>query len=161
MQTVTAELLDPFVSSTDAVFQTMLAATLEHGEPKHAAEVSGSNVVLSVIGMKGEDVRGAVALTIPFTTAVNLANRVLGTDKTEPDSDVSDAVAEITNMIAGGAKAHLVGSDGSPIQLGLPVVSRNAQATLDHPAVASWTALPFESELGPFTLFVSFDKAPQ
>ena len=149
--------INPFISSTQAVFTTMLASSVTAGTPVVAKSVGGTNVMLAVIGMTG-DIRGAVALAFPFQSAVNIANQVLGTSKTEPDADVSDAVAEITNMIAGGAKAQLSRPEGTPVQLGLPVVIRDTNAQLDYPAMASWIVLPFASALGEFTLFVSFEE---
>lgn len=136
----------------------MLGGSVALGEVRTASAVGGSNGLLVVVGMTGE-VRGAVAITFPTSCAVNIANRVLGTTKSDPDGDVSDAVAEITNMIAGGAKARLSSPEGPPVQLGLPMIIRDMTATLDFPALAQWTVMPFAGELGEFTLFVSFEDS--
>ncbi|GMW00573.1 MAG: hypothetical protein AMXMBFR84_17100 [Candidatus Hydrogenedentota bacterium] len=154
---MSAEYVVPFLASAREVFRTMIATEISNGEPRLESTVEGSNVILAIIGMSGE-LRGAVAVAFPYTTAINIANQVLGTTKTDVDADVVDAVAEVTNMIAGGAKAQLSRVDGPPVQLGLPVVIRDTHASLDNLSRSKWVVMPFSSGMGEFTVHVSFEN---
>jgi chemotaxis protein CheX len=73
------------------------------------------------------------------------------------DDTVSDAIAEMVNIVAGGAKSKLSGDDRPPIDLSLPTVVRGNSYNVDYPSGSIWLEVPFNSELGSFTLRVTFE----
>ena len=73
------------------------------------------------------------------------------------DATVSDAVAEMVNIVAGRAKSKFQTLSGDPINLSLPTVVRGNSYKVDYPSKSVWLDVPFESELGPFNLRVTFD----
>ena len=104
-----AEYINPFVASASNVFSTMLGCKLERGSltikegrrPEH--EVSG------VISMSGQ-AAGTVVVSLSKSAAIGCAATLLAEDPSsydEVNGDVADAIGEIANMIAGGAKAKL------------------------------------------------------
>jgi chemotaxis protein CheX len=82
---------------------------------------------------------------------------MLGMEMHIVDDTVKDGVAELVNIVAGGAKAKFVQGEGRPIQLSLPTVVRGNSYTVDYPSCSAWLDVPFSSELGPFSLRVTFE----
>lgn len=95
----------PFIKSTTNVFQTMFQMAVEVGAPKVRAAEAPSFDVSAIIGMSG-DVEGAVVLSFSMDTARRIVAVFTGADAELAQDDLADAVGEIVNMIAGGAKAQ-------------------------------------------------------
>ncbi len=73
------------------------------------------------------------------------------------DDTVSDAIAEMVNIVAGGAKAKLNLGGGAPLDLSLPTVVRGNSYNVDYPSGSVWLEVPFDSDLGSFRLRVTFE----
>jgi len=111
---------------------------------------------MALIGLSGP-ARGTVALSFPTETAVGIVNRLLGTQTKVIDDTVSDAIAEVVNIVAGGAKAKLKIGDGAALDLSLPTVVRGDSYDVDYPSNSVWLEVPFESDLGSFSMRVTFE----
>jgi len=92
-----------FIKSISNVFSTMLQLPVEVGEPsiktgdEHPFDVSG------IIGMSGEVV-GSVVLCFPGDTAERIVAIFTGETMGIDSEDFPDAIGELVNMVAGGAK---------------------------------------------------------
>jgi chemotaxis protein CheX len=148
------EYINPFIESTYELFSTMLAAKAARGDVGIAGKNANPRDLMALIGISGR-ARGMVALAFPVDTALHMVNRLLGTEVRTVDDTVSDAIAEMVNIVAGGAKAKLSG-DGPPMDLSLPTVVRGSHFNVDYPSGSVWLEVPFESDLGPFSLRVTF-----
>ena len=113
---------------------------------------------MALIGLSGT-VKGTVALSFPVETSLQVAGRMLMTEVAEVDESVSDAIAEVVNIVAGGAKAMISEQVGTTLELTLPTVIRGDQYRVYSPSKALWLEIPFTSELGAFTLRVTFDAS--
>lgn len=94
----------PFIKSAKNVFETMFQMPLECGAPRVKTEANASFDVSAIIGFVGE-VEGAVVLSFPEAIARRIVTLLVGSEVTSKE-DLSDAVGELANMIAGGAKAQ-------------------------------------------------------
>ncbi len=65
-------------------------------------------------------------------------------------------MAELVNIVAGGAKVRF-SDGGKPVELSLPTVVRGSHFSVDYPSQAVWLEVPFQSELGAFTLRVTLE----
>ena len=72
----------------------------------------------------------------------------------------TDTIAEIVNIVAGGAKAKLSG-DGPPMELSLPSVVRGTKVDIDFPSKSVWLEVSFESSLGPFYVRITLEEGAQ
>lgn len=151
--------INPFIESTCELFTTMLSSEAQRGTISLASPEANPREVMALIGLSGM-ARGIVAISFPVTTALGMVNRLLGSDTKVVDDVVSDAIAEFVNIIAGSAKARLSGNDRPPIDLSLPTVVRGSNYTVDYPSGSTWIEVPFTSDLGPFTLRVTFEMKP-
>ncbi len=150
------EYINPFIESTYDLFTTMLGAKAERGDVGLAGNEANPRDIMGLIGLSGP-ARGMVALAFPVKTALNMVNRLLGSEITVVDDTVSDAIAEMVNIVAGGAKAKLNIGEGAPIDLSLPTVVRGNSYNVDYPTGSVWLEVPFDSDLGTFTLRVTFE----
>lgn len=150
-----AEYINPFLRSTRDLFTTMLRAEIQRADISVGKDNVRTNGIIALISFTGS-VRGMIALVFPTDTAVAVANRLLGDGAPVTDGDVADTMAEMANMVGGGAKADFSAADGVPVVLGLPTVMRGSDARVDYPAGALWVDVFFQSALGPFSLHVTF-----
>ncbi len=150
--------INPFVASTKSVFKTMVATDISIGRPylikaneEHSADVS------AVIGMSGDAV-GCVVLSLPMETACNAASKFAGVTLTLEHPDFSDALGELANMVAGGAKARF---EGLNVSISLPSVIIGKQHVVSQSRAKPRLGLPCLSALGNFTVEVAVVEAAQ
>ena len=145
-----------FIESVQNLFLSMLRCQANPGEVGIADGVGNPGDITALIGLSGP-VRGNVALTFPVKTVLAIVNRMLGSKARVVDDIVADGVAELVNMVAGGAKKKLSSADGPPVDLGLPTVLSGNGYVVQHPSRSRWFEVPFTSDLGSFTLQVTFE----
>jgi chemotaxis protein CheX len=120
-------------------------------ERKHGLyEVNG------VIGLSGRAI-GTVVVSLSRSVALQAATQMLMTPCDDINSDVVDAVGEITNMVAGGAKAQLAEYNMS---ISLPNVFVGANTELYFPSDVHPISIPFETQWGPLRVDVGLSAVP-
>ena len=153
-----AQTVYSFLESVDELFGSMFAATVQRGEPVYSSAMSDGSEVVALIGISG-DIQGSVALAMPIETALRLTSALLGMPNESFDATTTDAVAELVNIVGGGAKAKLTTLNQQPLHLGLPSVLFGQAIAVTVPSSAVWMNIPFESELGPFSLCMALQDA--
>lgn len=142
-------MLNPFLSSVGHTLLTML----DLHPTRRAVTLGGmrkpGRMFTAVIGISGQWC-GAIAMSFPPQTALGCTRRMLGAEFTGGDEQIIDAVAEITNVIAGSAKARF--DCNPPLQLGLPTVVEGTGYNLKYPSKSVWLDVAFDSEAGDFVM---------
>jgi chemotaxis protein CheX len=105
---VNVNYINPFLQATKEVFDTMVHLPLTMGKPYLRGNAEPKYDVSAAIGISGA-VTGSAILSFPFDAAVAVASGLAGTPLPGFDQDGIDALGEVANMIAGGAKARLPG----------------------------------------------------
>ena len=98
--------INPFIAATRDVFGTMVKMPFSVGKPRlrEASERLHKLYQVSVvIGLSGA-VSGVLVLNLPEAVALSIAESLTEKTAKELNTDCMDALAEIANMIAGGAK---------------------------------------------------------
>lgn len=149
------EFINSFIDSVRNVFSSMLSSKVESGQVAFVKDDFDLQGITVLIGLSGP-LRGTIAFSCPEATALAMVSRLLGTEKEKVDATVSDGVAEIVNIIVGGAKVMLVDENGPPVDLSLPIFIRGSSYTVDCPSDSPWLEVPFESSLGDLSLRVTF-----
>lgn len=147
--------INHFIDSTANVFSTMLSCpitrtslALKNGnEPPH--EVS------AVIGLSGRDT-GSVVLSLSVPLALKAAEQMLFTEFEEVNGEVVDAVGELANMIAGGAKAQMAHLE---LSLGLPNVIVGLEHRIFFPGNVRPISVGFTTQWGLMSIDVGFASA--
>lgn len=158
MQRLRAEYVNPFLQSVYTLFGTMLSAKATRGAPKISDGKRRPKEVMTLIGLSGK-VSGTIALSFPIPTALSVAGRLVSMDLDEFDETASDAMGEIVNMVAGGAKAKISETVGSTLELTLPTIIRGDEYVVYSPSKALWLEVPFTCDLGDFALRVTFEAS--
>lgn len=148
------KLINPFLVAAVHVLKTMAHLDAKAGKPFLKKEQSAFGDVSAVIGITGE-AQGSMALTFTHPCIKAVVVNLLGTELTEMDDEVNDAVGELTNMICGDARRRLA-ETGICLQAGIPTIVAGKGHTISHVADGPRLAVPFETAQGSFMVEVAF-----
>ncbi len=146
--------INPFIVSIKQVFSTMADVEVQVLKPRMKTDGSEAVGVSGVIGFSG-DAAGACLLCFPTDVACKLASAFAGEEMSESHPDFADAIGELANMVAGGAKA---GFDGLTVAISLPsvVIGNPHEVTVTGvPSNMPRLIIPCETELGQFHVEVA------
>ena len=155
-ETMKAEYINPFIKSTVNVFSTMVDCTLERGPLQTRDSFAPLHEVSGIIGLSGKAM-GTVVVSLSREMALQTAGVMLGERPLEIDADVTDAVGEIANMIAGGAKRQL---EELEMSVSLPSVICGKNHSLSFPSHATTIVIPLDSEWGSLSIEVGLIDMP-
>jgi chemotaxis protein CheX len=144
------EYINPFLTAAISVFNTMLQVELVRGEPFVKNGTQPNYEVSGLIGLSGK-AKGMVVLSLCREAAMSATGIMTGERCRDINSDVADAVGELTNMIAGAAKAQL---EQLNLSVSLPTVITGKTHCIDFPTKTMPICIPFDSIWGPVTVEV-------
>ncbi|GAB4129018.1 chemotaxis protein CheX [Thermopirellula anaerolimosa] len=151
-----AEFINPFITSLNNTFQMMLNCRVRRGDLSLKQDGRSSHEISGVIGLTGKAV-GTVVLSLSREVALKAASILLLAETTEIDGDVLDAVGELTNMVAGGAKAQL---ETYELAVSLPNVVTGKGHEVHFPSNVTPICINFQTDWGPLTLEVGLTPVP-
>lgn len=148
------EFINPFINATVNALSTMASVLPMRGTPYVKADDDSAHCDISaIIGLAGE-ANGWVAISFERATALTIASNMLAEAKQSIDSDVRDAVGEVVNMVAGGAKAEFA-AKGFSFKIAIPTVVVGDNHILSQKKDVPCIAIPFTIEgSGCFTISV-------
>jgi chemotaxis protein CheX len=150
------EYINPFISSTISVFDTMLGCQLTRKDPYVKGSTQPEHEISGIIGLSGR-AKGTVVLSLSRDAALKAAEAMLGEPTEDVNADVIDAVGELTNMIAGGAKAQL---ERFEMNLSIPNVITGKGHTVEFPRDATPVCIPFDCPWGLITVEFGLVEQP-
>ena len=136
--------INPFVLAVKTVFKTMLNLEVLVSKPVIKAKDSTTSDISAIIGL---------SLCFSKQVAVRVASTFAGTELSiyEP-ADLADALGELTNMVAGQAKAQL---PQSSITISLPRVVLGDQHRVLESHASPVLLLPCDCSIGRFAVEVT------
>jgi chemotaxis protein CheX len=150
------DLLRHVETSTTEVFATMLDIKVALDGVSVSGDSTTSNTgLLATIGIAGP-VSGSGSICLSKSFGCKIASRFLMSEYSEVNDDVLDAMAELTNMIIGGAKTALEDKLG-PIGLSIPTVIFGESYLARRPNGSERMILSFRCEDDPeerFTVLI-------
>jgi chemotaxis protein CheX len=138
------EYINPFLTAAISVFNTMLGVRLIREDPFLKNGTQPNHEISGVIGLSGK-AKGMVVLSMSRDAALGAASKMLGERCRDINADVADAVGELTNMIAGVAKAKL---EHLCMSVSLPTVITGKAHCIDFPKNTKPICIPFDCEWG-------------
>lgn len=102
-----------------------------------------SECITAMVGLAGI-FNGLVSLHVPQKLALSFTSSMIGMEVTELNDDVSDALGEIANMIAGSFKHHL-SKDGHEVRLSTPSVVSGKEYVISSGSLSNTLTLLFDS----------------
>ena len=151
-----AKHLNPALDSIVNVLTTMAGITPIIGKPSIKNDENAPGVVTGLIDLVSKDTNGSLAISFSKPVALEIANKMLATDIEDVDETIEDLVGEMTNMMAGGAKA-IYQEQGYNFDLTRPTVIAGENHQVKHNVEGTTILLPFNTESGEFFVEACFN----
>jgi chemotaxis protein CheX len=110
-----------------------------------AVPIRDSGTITGLIGVHGK-VSGFVSVNLPERAAVHAVSSLLGEKFTELNAQVVDGVGEIANMITGGVKSALAGSQWAFSQITVPSVIVGRGYSIAYAKGLTFISVTFEHD---------------
>ena len=140
--------INPFLEATIDVLKTMAFVESRPGKPYLKKDNLAKGDVSGIIGFTGA-ATGSMALSFSEKCILTIVSNMLGEESTEINSDIKDAVGELTNMVSGAARKNLE-TLGLRISAAIPTVIAGKGHSVSHVMGGPSIIIPFETEQGPF-----------
>ncbi len=150
------EYINPFITSTRSAFATMLGVEVTRGDVAAKRDHQPHHEISGIITLSGK-ATGTVVLSVDRKVALSITEKMLGERPLRIDAYVIDAIGEMANIVAGGAKAHL---DKYELRVSLPRVIVGKSHIIDFPSGSTPITIPFRSEWGPVAIEVGLVENP-
>ncbi len=150
------KLINPFISATVEVLETMAFTKAEAGKPYLKKENVATGDVSGVIGLIGEK-NASVSISFTEMCIVKIVSSMLGEEYDSLNDDIKDAVGELTNMISGQAR-KMLDEIGYKFDAAIPTVIVGKNHVISHASRGPMIAIPFNTADGSFTIEVCFDE---
>ncbi|MCI5065159.1 chemotaxis protein CheX [bacterium] len=144
-----AEYINPFISSTVNVLQTMASTEVRGGKPSRKEGDLTRGELNGLIGMAGTQVSGNMTLSFEQQTILSIVSKMLMEEFTELNEDVEDAVGELTNMITGGVK-KLLNENGHSFEMATPMIIKGKGVSIKQFSESPVLSIEFECDSGKF-----------
>ncbi len=144
--------INPFLEGTISVLKTMAFVEPRAGKPYLKIDSLAKGDISGIIGLTGS-ATGSLALSFSEAAILKIVSNMLGENIKSMDSDIKDAVGEITNMISGVARKNLE-ADGFYIQAAIPTVVSGKNHSITHVMGGPSLIIPFEIDDGSFVVDV-------
>ena len=151
------EYINPFLSGTLEVLNTMATFQPVPGKPYVKKNDLAGGDVSGIIGITGDAV-GSLAISFSESCICNIVGRMLGETFSSINHDVLDAVGELTNMISGVSRTQLE-KKGMTVFAAIPSVVFGSNHTITHILKSPSIVIPFTSPNGPFFVDVCIRTA--
>ena len=125
--------IQPFVKVCESVFQKFCRIDVKPGRVYFINREEYGKLwdISGIIGLSGE-VIGAVAISMNDKTAMQITKSLTGKDHSTFDNDVTDAIGEIINIIAGNTKKDF--EEDLRIKISLPSIVKGKNHTIIWPS---------------------------
>jgi len=125
--------IQPFIKVCETVFRDFCKTDVKAGRVYFAAkdEYEASWEISGIIGLSGE-ASGAVAISLSEKTSFQITKLLTGIAPTSLDADVTDAMGEIINIIAGNAKKYF--EEDLRIKISLPTIVKGKAHSILWPS---------------------------
>ncbi len=150
------KLINPFINATSNVLETMAFVSVEAGAPYLKKDNVAKGDVTGVIGLTGV-ANGTISVTFQEACILDIVSNMFGEKMEELDSEIADAVGELTNMISGQARKELE-ELGKVFKAAIPTVITGKNHSISHYTDGPRIAIPFFVGEGRFTIEVCFER---
>jgi len=140
------------VASVQEAVEMMLSSKPELTDTN--PDLSNLGGVICSIGFTGT-LEGSIAISLSEEGSCKVVSKMLEMEINEINSDVTDGVGEIANMIAGGAKTRMTETQHN-FEISLPTVIQGQDLKLTHTEDTTVISLGFKSEVLDFCVVVMY-----
>jgi chemotaxis protein CheX len=149
-----AQWINAFCTTTMNVFRTMFSIEAAPGKPHLKTEPFPTSDISGIIGFSGE-AQGSIALSFPRDTALKVVSAMVGSPMTELNTEISDAIGELANIVAGNVKKEI---PQFQLSISLPQVVVGMNHMISGQSSVPTIVVPFSTSFGAFAIEVSLKK---
>lgn len=142
--------INPFLEGTVSVLKTMAFVEPRAGKPYLKMDSLAKGDISGIIGLTGS-AAGSLALSFSEGAILKIVSNMLGEEIKSINSDIKDAVGEVTNMVSGVARKNLE-AEGFYIQAAIPTVVTGKDHSIAHVMGGPSLIIPFEIDEGIFVV---------
>lgn len=142
--------INPFLEGTVSVLKTMAFVEPRAGKPYLKIDSLAKGDISGIIGLTGS-AAGSLALSFSEGAILKIVSNMLGEEIKSINSDIKDAVGEVTNMVSGVARKNLE-AEGFYIQAAIPTVVTGKDHSIAHVMGGPSLIIPFEIDEGIFVV---------
>ena len=146
--------INPFIMAAQAVFKTMLGIEATLSKPVIKTSRTTSGEVTGIMGLVG-DKKGTITISFQNKGALFIYKTLVGDASESVNSDVVDAIGEITNIISGQARKEFEKA-GINLKAAIPMVIVGKEIELNFITTLPIVQLPFNFSVGNGTQEVMF-----
>jgi chemotaxis protein CheX len=143
--------VNPFILSTIETFKTMMKIDVVPQKPELKQEGGPMYDISGIIGLSG-NAQGSISLSFPKIVALKTVSAMIGTEIKIVGPEITDAIGEIVNIIAGYAKKNLTQYN---LAISLPNVVVGKDHSVTAPSGIATIVVPFISAIGNFAMEVA------
>lgn len=151
------KIINAFLDGTVSVLKTMAFVEPKAGAPYLKKDAVARGDISGIIGLAGS-VTGSLALSFDEPSILEIVSGMLGEEINEINSEISDAVGEITNMVSGAARKNMEAA-GYTILAALPTVISGKGHNISHVMGGPSMIIPFETKKGNFVVDICIKEA--
>jgi chemotaxis protein CheX len=133
--------INPFVTAAQTVFKTMLGIDAGMGKPVLKSIRSTSGDVTGIMGLVG-DRKGTICISFRDKGALFVFKTLIGDEVDKINSEVVDAIGELTNIISGQARKEFEGA-GINLKAAIPMVVVGKNVEMNFITTIPIISLPF------------------
>ena len=146
-----SKILKPFLSATVHVIETTTQIKVIPGVPSIKSGRKTWGDITGLIGMVSNEIKGNMIVSFEEKSILAIVSKMIFEEKTELDSEVIDAVGEITNMIVGNAKREF-SEKGMVFSMARPIVLAGRSIELTQITEEPTISIPFSTAMGDFVV---------
>ncbi len=150
------KLINPFLNATLNVLETMAFVKAKAEKPYLKKDNVAQGDISVVVDFSG-DAKGTVSVTFDESCILKIVSSMLGEEMKELNSEISDAVGELTNMISSQARQEIE-KIGIRLDGATPKVITDKNHELISTVKVPNVAFPFKTDAGSFTIEVCLEK---
>ncbi len=149
-------IINAFLSATIKVIETMAFLKPVPGKPYVITDTLIGGDITGIIGLTGSK-KGSVILSLSKKAALKIVSSMLKEKFYYINTEIRDAVGELTNVIAGDARRALA-EEGYRFESGIPTVIVGEGHEIESITSGPILAIPFEVDGCPFVVNASFEE---
>ncbi len=150
-----AALVNPFVEGTLHILDTTAFVKVKPDLPFLKTDSKMLGDISGLMEISG-DLTGSAAITFSEKSILGIVSAMFGEDMTKIDDEITDAVGEISNMVAGHVTTKIAEMD-KKVKVKFKEVKIGSDTVIEHVEGAEHTlALPFKTTKGKIVIEVAY-----
>jgi chemotaxis protein CheX len=157
MDTVIIEALS---ASVQEALATMTMTKVEMGTPIDSGAAGVVGEVTGIVGLVGPNSSGTLLLSFERDTILQMLENMFGEKFPTLNTEVLDAIGEITNIVCGDLKRRL-SAHGFEIAMATPTVVHGTSLRIREKGTRESVSIPFSTSAGRFVIETNLCRSVQ